>query len=125
VRLTLIDERESDVDATIDGDRIVVSPDDLERVTGWALKPEGFCRGEMCVPVRGSVSNGEGVDLGAVASALHRSFVSSVEGGVAAFAGDPMSSGARASIDELELPDLDGRLVRMSDFAGRKRLLIA
>jgi len=123
VRLTLIDERELDVDAVVDGDRVLVSSEDLHRATGYELKPEGLCRGEMCVPARGL--DASSIDLGRVATALHRSFVVSLEGGVAAFAGDPMSSGMRASIDELELPDLEGSVVRMSDFAGRKRLLIA
>lgn len=123
VRLTLIDEREANVDAVIDGDRVLVSPDDLLRATGYELKPEGLCRGDMCIPARDL--DPSALDLSRVAAALHRSFVVSVEGGVAAFAGDPMSSGLRASIDELELPDLDGQVVRMSDFAGRKRLLIA
>ena len=36
-----------------------------------------------------------------------------------------MGKGQRSNIDELELPDLDGNVVRMSDFAGRKRLLVA
>ncbi len=123
VRLALIDEREVSVDASVDGDRVSVSPDDLARATGWELKPEGLCRGEMCVPARGL--DPTSLDLAAVAKALHRSVVIDVDGGVAAFAGDPMSLGVRASIDELELPDLDGNTVRMSDFAGRKRLLIA
>ncbi len=123
MRLTLIDEREAVVDATIDGDCVSVSPDDFTRATGWELKPEGLCRGEVCVPTH--ALDPSSIDLAAAASALHRSFVVSVDGGVAAFAGDPMSIGMRASIDELELPDLDGNTVRMSDFAGRKRLLIA
>jgi hypothetical protein len=123
VRLTLIDEREVTVDARVDGDLVLVSPAQLARATGWELKPEGLCRGEMCVPARDL--DPEALDVRAVAKALHRSVVIDAEGGVAAFAGDPMSAGMRASIDELELPDLDGNTVRMSDFAGRKRLLIA
>jgi hypothetical protein len=123
VRLTHIDEHEVAVDASVDGEQVSVSADDLARATGWVLKPEGLCRGEMCVPARGFSS--DALELSAVAKALHRSVVVSVEGGVAAFAGDPMSMGMRASIDELELPDLDGNVVRMSDYAGRKRLLIA
>ena len=123
MRLTLIDEHEVTVDATVDGDRVSVTPDDFTRATGWVLKPEGLCRGEMCIPARSL--DPDAIDLGEVASALRRSLVVDHEGGVAAFAGDPMSSGMRASIDELELPDLDGNIVRMSDFAGRKRLLIA
>jgi hypothetical protein len=123
VRLTLIDEHEVDVDARVDGDGVFVSASDLARGTGWVLKPEGLCRGEVCVPAVGL--DPSALELSAVATALHRSVVVDVEGGVAAFAGDPMASGMRASIDELELPDLDGNIVRLSDFAGRKRLLVA
>ena len=121
MRLTLIDEREVEVDADVDGDRVLVSRDDLARATGWELKPEGLCRGPVCVPWKSP--DGEQVDLRAAATALGRAFVHA--DGVAALAGDPMGKGQRSSIDELELPDLDGNVVRMSDFAGRKRLLVA
>jgi hypothetical protein len=121
MRLVLIDEAEVEIDATVDGDRVLVSTDDLLRATGWELKPEGLCRGPVCVPWKSS--DGDRVDLQAFASALGRAFVHA--DGIAAIAGDPMSSGQRANVDELELPDLDGNVVRMSDFAGRKRLLVA
>ena len=121
MRLTLIDEREVEVDADVDGDRVLVSRDDLARATGWELKPEGLCRGPVCVPWKSP--DGDEVDLHAAAKALGRAFVHAH--GVAALAGDPMGKGQRSSIDELELPDLDGNVVRMSDFAGRKRLLVA
>lgn len=123
MKLTLIDEREVVVDAAADGDSIRIAADDVRNATGWELKPEGLCRGPVCVPVSWAAS--DSVDLHAFAQALHRALVVDTEGGVAALAGDPMSSGQRASIDELELPDLDGNAVRMSDSAGRKRLLIA
>lgn len=121
-RLTLIDETELVVDADVEGGTVAVSAPDLELVTGWTLKPEGLCRGPVCVPFE---ARGDRVDLARVAHALGRSLV--VHEDVAAMAGDPMSGAMRssASIDELELPDLDGRPVRMADTAGRKRLLIA
>jgi hypothetical protein len=118
---TLIDAAEVEVDADVDGDRVRVGADDLRRATGWELKPEGLCRGEICVPFR---SDGDRIDIGAVAEALGRAFVATDGGG--ALAGDPMGAGRPgASIDELELPGVDGRPVRMADTAGRKRLLIA
>ena len=126
MQLTLIDERQIDVDADIDGERVLISPAELEWATGWELKPEGLCKGPMCVVLYEPVSTDEGrIDLNAVARALGRSLAVSVEGGVAALAGDPMGTGQTGSIDDLELTDVDGHPVRMSDFAGRKRLLIA
>jgi hypothetical protein len=124
VRVTLIDEREVSVDATVDGDMLRVSREDLKQATGWELKPEGLCKGPVCVPWKSD--DPDAIDVRSVAGALGRAFVLDEAGGVAAIAGDPMSSGQRASIDELELPDVrTGETVRMSDFAGRKRLLIA
>ena len=126
MRLTLIDERQVDVDADVDGERVLISPAELEWATGWELKPEGLCRGDVCVVLHEPVQTTEGrVDLSAIARALGRSIAVSIEGGVAALAGDPMGSGQTGTIDELELPDLDGATVRMSDHAGRKRLLVA
>ena len=121
MRIHLIDAHEVEVDADVDGDRVLVSRDDLLRATGWELKPEGLCRGPVCVPWKSA--DADRVDLHAAANALGRAFVHT--DGVAALAGDPMGKAQRASIDELELPDLDGNAVRMSDFAGRKRLLVA
>ena len=34
-----------------DGDNLWLSPADLERATGWTLKPEGLCRASVCIPV--------------------------------------------------------------------------
>jgi hypothetical protein len=126
VQLTLIDERQVDVDADIDGERILISPAELEWATGWELKPEGLCKGPVCVLLQEPVQTEAGrIDLGAVARSLGRSLAVSVEGGVAALAGDPMGTGQTGSIDELELPDLSGQPVRMSEHAGRKRMLVA
>ena len=35
-------------------------PADLERRTGWAVKPQGACKGEICVPLPTEVRNGDG-----------------------------------------------------------------
>jgi hypothetical protein len=124
--LTLIDERQVDVDADLDGERVLISPSELEWATGWELKPEGLCKGPVCVVLHEPVATDSGrVDLNAVARALGRSLAVSVDGAVAALAGDPMGAGQTGSIDELELPDVDGNAVRMDAYAGRKRLLIA
>ena len=49
--LTLIcDDRTTAVEADLDGERVLVDPAQLALATDWTLKPEGLCRGAVCVP---------------------------------------------------------------------------
>jgi len=113
------------------GARVLLPPDGLERALGWSLKEQGLCRGEGCPPVPDSVSlTGEngGVDLAALASLLGRPLAIDQEEGVALL-GTGIVERAH-ELDSLEapdfeLPDLSGRMHRLSDYRGKKVLLIA
>jgi hypothetical protein len=126
----LEDGRSTNVDARIDGGRILVSPSDLERALGWTLKPQGLCRDEICMPVPpgSNVVEDGNVDLEAFADLLGRPLASDVEGG-AAFLGESAAS-RRAAMKgcvapDFTLPDLSGRTHSLGDYRGRKALLIA
>jgi hypothetical protein len=129
--LTLVDEtRAVTVDAVVRGDTIRLSPAVVERTLGWALKPEGLCRGDTCIPVRDrpALIDADGVDLGALARVLDRPLASDADEGVAvlgASAGDRSHRLASMEAPDFTLPDLDGRLHSLSDQRGRKALLIA
>lgn len=96
----------------------------FEAGTGWSLKPEGACRGEICVPLPPSADL---VDVEAVAARLGMPVVRHEAAdlwalGPASLEGHALPS---AVAPELELPDVDGRPFRLSSMRGRKVLLVA
>jgi hypothetical protein len=101
-----------------------VSAAELERVTGWAVKPEGLCRDERCMPFAGA--SADAIDLGDVSRALGMPLVEEPRAGLWALG---LESGdtalASATLPDIELPDLDGRPFRFSSLRGRKAIIIA
>ncbi len=123
---TLIDEDGAEHDLEADG--LLVDADDLERSTGWALKPEGLCRDEVCVPLLGRAVEVHGrIDLVEWAAALHRPLATDAEHGVAAVtppADERAAALAGGAAPDLALPDVDGNIVELGSLAGRKRVLV-
>ena len=118
------------VDGATTSTTVLLAPEALEAATGWDLRAEGLCRGDVCVPRR----DGDGllvddrIDLAAFASLLHRPLAYDADAGIAVLADAPDEHAA--AFDERRatawtLPDLDGNLVSSSDFVGRKKLLVA
>jgi hypothetical protein len=128
--VTIITDGEREVDAIADGERVLVHPDDLPAAMEWELKPEGLCRGDVCVPVRDrdSLFVGDRLDLSAVAGALHRPVVVDPAAGIVAVA-LPSEERHRALNERhapaFTLPDLDGVSHSLEEWRGRKKLLFA
>ena len=109
---------------------VLLSPAALEQATGWDLKPEGLCRGEVCVPRRDGddVLVGDRIDLAAFAALLGRPLAYDADAGIAVLADAPEDHAAAFDArlaPAWTLPDLDGNPVSSSDFVGRKKLLVA
>lgn len=101
-----------------------VSAAELERATGWRLKPEGLCRDDRCIPFphdrRGPIG------LTDVARALDMPLVAEEAAGLWALG--PEAGGKAldtAVLPEIELPDVDGHPFRLSSLRGQKVLIIA
>ena len=117
-----------------EGDALWLTPAELATAGGWELKPEGLCRGTLCVPVPPAASwvRGRGaalcVDLAGLSRHLGQPVAASPEGAVWSIGEAAEDAADRLrSLDapDVTLPDLDGRLHTLSSFRGRKVFLLA
>ena len=94
--------------------------------TGWVAKPEGLCKGEVCVPAPG-VDRGDGtLDVEVLQQRLHMPLVHDEVHGL--YALGPESGGqslTTARAPDLTLPDLDGSAFSLSSLRGRKIIMVA
>jgi hypothetical protein len=105
-----------------------VTDAEFEMGTGWSIKPQGACRGDVCVPLPAEVRTTDGrLDATAVAARLGMPVVTDDAQGISALG--PATQGGQALTTavapELELPDRDGNLFKLSSLHGRKVLLVA
>ncbi len=95
--------------------------------TGWDAKPQGLCRGEVCVPAPGSLHDDGTLDVEVAAARLGMPLVHDVEHGVWAV-GPATATGRALSTAVAADPELitrDGTPFRLSSLHGRKVLLVA
>ena len=95
--------------------------------TGWEPKPEGLCRGEVCVPAPNALRDDGTVDVDVAASRLGMPVVRDDDHRLTAFGpgsttGHTLSS---AVAPDPELTDRNGEPFRLSSLRGRKILLVA
>lgn len=94
----------------------------FERGTGWAINPEGACRGDVCVLLP---RDGE-LDVAVVAERLRMPVVHDAAAGL--WAVGPASGGRvldSAQLPSIVLPDRNGELFQLDSLRGRKVLLLA
>jgi hypothetical protein len=119
-------------DARAEGEGLWLSPADLEAATGWASRPEGFCRAGLCVPVPAGRERefvrDDRIDAGALWRHLGQPLASSADGAVwvlGAGAADRAAALRSLQAPDFALPDRHGRLHRLSEHRGRKVLLVS
>ena len=129
-QLTVIDESGSHSFEKVGFGNFGVSANSFSHATGWTLKAEGLCKDEVCVPVRdtATMSDGASIDVAEFARVTDRKTVIDAARNVVAL-GEQASARAEsmATLDapNFTLPDINGNLVSLSDFAHRKKLILA
>lgn len=108
-------------------DSLTVDPAAFARRTGWEAKPEGLCRGEICVPAPGARRDDGTIDVQIVADRLGMPLVHDDAHGIWAL-GPATATGralATAVAADPVLIDRDGNPAQLSALHGRKVLLVA
>ena len=98
---------------------------DLPRINEFELKPQGACRADMCIPVPKELRSGAWFNLSGFARRVHQASVN--DAGVWSFGEMPAVRGdfyrSRVAPD-FAVPDRKGRVVHLSDFRGKKVLVV-
>lgn len=102
-----------------------VRAEDLPRINDFTLKPQGACRADMCIPVPKTLKSGPWFNLTGFAEKVHQASVH--EGGVWSFGEMPAVRGdfyRSRTAPDFAVPDRKGRTVHLSDFRGKKVLVV-
>lgn len=127
----LTDNGEFSVDAVPSATTLWCSAREAEAATGWVAKPEGLCRGPVCVPLPAGrereLVDGGRIDLAALWRHLGQPVVHSDRGHawvLGQSARDRAAALASLEAPDFALPDPAGRVHRLSDHRGKKVLLV-
>jgi hypothetical protein len=118
--------------ARASGDALWITRADVERATGWEWKAEGLCRDDLCMPLPSRpdlpVVDDEHLDVAAVWRHAGWPVVRDDASDIWILGeGAAQRAYALATLDapDFELPDLNGRMNRLSDYRGRRVFLVA
>jgi AhpC/TSA family len=131
--ITLLNEqRETRLpDAIASGDSLWLSRENIEQALGWSWKPEGLCRAETCVPLprqqASTLVRDDRLDIAAMWTHMGQPVVHDAAADTWVFG---VGSNERAdalselSAPDFALPDLNGQEHRLSEYRGKKVLLV-
>ncbi len=109
-------------------DSLTIDPGDLEARTGWAIKPEGACKGDVCVPLYSGRNDDGTIDVTALADRLGMPLVADQANGIWALGPETAVTGralTTAVAPDITLPRLDGSLCRLADLRPQKVVVVA
>jgi hypothetical protein len=105
---------------------LTIAADDLAARTGWEVKPQGLCKGDVCVPLPGGMPSDGQISVEVLADRLRMPLVRDEAHGLWALG--PESGGralTTAVVPDITLPDRQGHPFSLSSLRGQKVLLVA
>jgi hypothetical protein len=98
---------------------------DLPRINEFKVKPQGACRADICIPLSKELKSGPWFNLTGFARKLGQTVVA--DSNVWSFGEIPVVRGSFYSsriAPDFAVPDRTGRVVHLSDFRGKKTLVV-
>jgi hypothetical protein len=130
-KTVLYQGKEITLSETGKGPGLLIRPEDLGRVNGFEVKPEGVCFADICIPMRAELQveqdGRQWFDLEAFADLLGQPYVADRETGVWSFAEIPAKRESMlvdAMAPDFEIKDRKGNVVRLADLKGKKALIV-
>ena len=102
-----------------------VQKQDLARINEFEVKPQGACRADVCIPLSKTLKNGDWFNLTGFAHKIGETVVT--EKDVYSFGEIPVLRGSFYNsriAPDFAVPDRQGKMVHLSDFRGKKALVI-
>jgi hypothetical protein len=110
---------------------LLINSEDLKRINGFELKPEGACYADMCIPLTSKLQVAQDgkqwFDLTAFADLLEQPYVFDAESNVWSFSEIPAKRDnmmVNGLAPDFEIPDRQGNVIRMTDLKGKKALIV-
>jgi len=101
-----------------------INPQEFERRTGWALKLEGACKGDVCVPLPDAAA-GEDLDARMLSQRLGMPLIHDADANVWCLGPEAMGRAlTTAQAPELVLPDYQRTQFQLSSLRGQKVLIV-
>ncbi len=97
----------------------------FEARTGWAIKSEGACKGEVCVPLSAGASTAGKINARVVSEWLGMPLIHEPEAGLWCLGPEALGRAlTTARAPELTLPDYQGSQFHLSSLRGQKVLIV-
>ncbi len=108
-----------------DPQNLWIQSKDLPRINEFEVKPQGACRADVCIPLSKTLKNGDWFNLTGFAHKIGETVVA--DQNIYSFGEIPVLRGgfynSRIAPD-FAVPDRKGKVVHLSDFRGKKTLVI-
>ena len=110
---------------------LLINPEDLHRVNGFQIKPEGACFEDLCIPLNDTLmvehNGATWFNLTAFADLMEQPYVADAQSRVWSFAEMPAkreNALLNAKAPDLELTDRQGNVFSLADLKGKKALIV-